>query len=145
MLGTMYTIGHSTRPLTELIDMLSSNGVKLLVDVRTIPKSRTNPQASSHMCPCMLCVQVPRSFQAKAFDRCTNAQYRRLLQPKCKTVCCLVPVTVAVTSSSCLLCWWGKMGTLNATGCQQDTPWGTGLCHRPMQTVSAGTTQALSI
>lgn len=26
--------------------MLNANGVKLLVDVRTVPKSRTNPQAS---------------------------------------------------------------------------------------------------
>jgi hypothetical protein len=54
MPGTFYTIGHSTRPLTELVDMLSSNGIKQLVDVRTIPKSRTNPQASFCMCPGVL-------------------------------------------------------------------------------------------
>lgn len=44
----LYTIGHSTRPLSELVAMLKDNGVKLLVDVRTVPKSHTNPQARPH-------------------------------------------------------------------------------------------------
>jgi uncharacterized protein (DUF488 family) len=47
MSKTLYTIGHSTRPLHELVGMLTSNGVTTLVDVRTVPKSRTNPQARS--------------------------------------------------------------------------------------------------
>lgn len=38
------TIGHSTRPVDALIQMLNAHGVKRLIDVRTIPKSRTNPQ-----------------------------------------------------------------------------------------------------
>jgi uncharacterized protein (DUF488 family) len=38
------TIGHSTRPVDEFIEMLKAHGVKLLVDIRTIPKSRHNPQ-----------------------------------------------------------------------------------------------------
>lgn len=41
---TIYTIGHSTRPVREFIDMLHAHGVKRLVDVRTVPKSRHNPQ-----------------------------------------------------------------------------------------------------
>ena len=41
---TVYTIGHSTRPIEEFIDLLQRNGVKTLVDIRTIPKSRHNPQ-----------------------------------------------------------------------------------------------------
>jgi uncharacterized protein (DUF488 family) len=40
----IYTIGHSTRPIAELIDQLRSNGVRLLVDIRTVPRSRRNPQ-----------------------------------------------------------------------------------------------------
>jgi uncharacterized protein (DUF488 family) len=36
------TIGHSTRPIQELVELLHSNGVTMLIDVRTIPKSRTN-------------------------------------------------------------------------------------------------------
>jgi uncharacterized protein (DUF488 family) len=40
----IFTIGHSTRPIDEFIALLSSNGVKRLIDIRTIPKSRHNPQ-----------------------------------------------------------------------------------------------------
>src|SRR5438093_5919793 len=39
-----YTIGHSTRSLSELVDLLQGAGVELLADVRAIPRSRTNPQ-----------------------------------------------------------------------------------------------------
>ncbi len=41
---TVYTIGHSTHPIDEFIFMLKAHGIKKLVDVRTIPKSRHNPQ-----------------------------------------------------------------------------------------------------
>jgi uncharacterized protein (DUF488 family) len=44
MQPTIYTIGHSTRPIDELVGMLRENGVDLLVDVRTVPRSRFNPQ-----------------------------------------------------------------------------------------------------
>jgi uncharacterized protein (DUF488 family) len=37
-------IGHSTRPVAELVDWLVASGVKTLADVRTIPRSRANPQ-----------------------------------------------------------------------------------------------------
>lgn len=39
-----YTIGHSNRPLEEFLALLQEAGVSLLIDVRTIPKSRHNPQ-----------------------------------------------------------------------------------------------------
>ncbi len=38
------TIGHSTRTSEALIQMLQEHGVERLVDVRTIPRSRHNPQ-----------------------------------------------------------------------------------------------------
>lgn len=41
---TIFTIGHSTHPVEEFIGMLEAHGVKRLIDVRTIPKSRHNPQ-----------------------------------------------------------------------------------------------------
>jgi uncharacterized protein (DUF488 family) len=44
---TVYTIGHSTRPIEEFIELLQSNGVGQLIDIRTIPKSRHNPQFNS--------------------------------------------------------------------------------------------------
>jgi uncharacterized protein (DUF488 family) len=40
----VFTIGHSTHPIGEFIELLLSNGVQRLVDIRTIPKSRHNPQ-----------------------------------------------------------------------------------------------------
>lgn len=43
----IFTIGHSTRPIVDFIGLLRANGVELLIDVRTIPKSRRNPQFSS--------------------------------------------------------------------------------------------------
>ena len=42
------TIGHSTRPIDEFIAMLNAHGVTRLIDVRTIPKSRKNPQYNRH-------------------------------------------------------------------------------------------------
>jgi uncharacterized protein (DUF488 family) len=41
---TIYTIGHSTRPIDEFISLLNAYGIRQLVDIRTIPKSRHNPQ-----------------------------------------------------------------------------------------------------
>jgi uncharacterized protein (DUF488 family) len=38
------TVGHSTRALEELIAILKAHGVERLVDIRTIPRSRRNPQ-----------------------------------------------------------------------------------------------------
>jgi uncharacterized protein (DUF488 family) len=50
----MMTIGHSNRPLEELIGMLQAHGVDLLADVRTIPKSRHNPQFNTDNLPAPL-------------------------------------------------------------------------------------------
>jgi uncharacterized protein (DUF488 family) len=41
---SVHTIGHSTRTIDELVLLLRTFGVSLLVDIRTIPKSRHNPQ-----------------------------------------------------------------------------------------------------
>jgi uncharacterized protein (DUF488 family) len=38
------TIGHSTHSLEEFVRILNTHGVKQIIDVRTIPKSRHNPQ-----------------------------------------------------------------------------------------------------
>ena len=38
------TIGHSTHPAKEFIHLLKAHGVRRLVDVRTVPRSRHNPQ-----------------------------------------------------------------------------------------------------
>src|SRR5205085_10069297 len=44
MAQRFFTIGHSTRPFGEFVDLLRPQEVKLVVDVRTIPRSRTNRQ-----------------------------------------------------------------------------------------------------
>ncbi|MBA3963265.1 MAG: DUF488 domain-containing protein [Chthoniobacterales bacterium] len=38
------TVGHSTRPIDEFVPLLLAHGVTEVVDVRTIPRSRHNPQ-----------------------------------------------------------------------------------------------------
>jgi uncharacterized protein (DUF488 family) len=40
----LFTIGHSTRPIKDFIALLRAHGVRRVVDVRTIPRSRHNPQ-----------------------------------------------------------------------------------------------------
>lgn len=40
----MLTVGHSTLPIDEFIDLLGRHGVEKLVDIRSIPRSRHNPQ-----------------------------------------------------------------------------------------------------
>lgn len=38
-------IGHSNRPIEEFIDLLRQNAVACVLDIRTVPKSRHNPQS----------------------------------------------------------------------------------------------------
>ena len=40
----IYAIGHSTRPIDDFLELLRAHGVTRLVDVRSIPRSRHNPQ-----------------------------------------------------------------------------------------------------
>jgi len=51
---TIYTIGHSTRTLPEFTELLNVYNVKLLVDVRTVPRSRHNPQFNKETLPATL-------------------------------------------------------------------------------------------
>lgn len=46
-----YTIGHSTRSIVEFVDLLRSVEVTLVADVRTVPRSRTNPQYNRDTLP----------------------------------------------------------------------------------------------
>ncbi|MGH7221302.1 MAG: DUF488 family protein [Nitrospiraceae bacterium] len=41
---TIWTVGHSTRPIGEFTNLLRAHEICLLVDVRTVPRSRYNPQ-----------------------------------------------------------------------------------------------------
>lgn len=50
----IFTIGHSTRSAAELIALLREAGVDFLVDIRTVPRSRFNPQFNSDALPAVL-------------------------------------------------------------------------------------------
>jgi uncharacterized protein (DUF488 family) len=43
-MAVFFTIGHSTRSTAEFVQILQSAGIGTVADVRTIPRSRTNPQ-----------------------------------------------------------------------------------------------------
>jgi uncharacterized protein (DUF488 family) len=40
----IHTVGHSTRTIEQFVALLRAGGVGMVVDIRTIPRSRTNPQ-----------------------------------------------------------------------------------------------------
>lgn len=42
--NTIWTVGHSTRPIADFISLLHINGVETVVDVRRFPASRAYPQ-----------------------------------------------------------------------------------------------------
>ena len=45
------TVGHSTRPIGEFVALLKAHGVERVVDVRTVPRSRRNPQFGKDVLP----------------------------------------------------------------------------------------------
>jgi uncharacterized protein (DUF488 family) len=50
----LYTIGHSTRPVSEFIEILRASAVTRVVDIRRIPWSRRNPQFDTTVLPLTL-------------------------------------------------------------------------------------------
>ena len=56
MSTVVYTVGHSTRSLDELVSLLSDAGISQLVDVRSVPASRRNP----HLAGRSLAASLPR-------------------------------------------------------------------------------------
>ena len=51
---TIFTIGHSTRTFSEFVGLLQQVAVDLLVDVRSVPRSRMNPQFNADVLSEML-------------------------------------------------------------------------------------------
>jgi len=47
----VYTIGHSTRTILEFVDLLRIVDIEWVVDIRSVPRSRTNPQFNLDMLP----------------------------------------------------------------------------------------------
>jgi uncharacterized protein (DUF488 family) len=51
VVAAVFTIGHSTRTIAAFAALLAEAGVDLLVDIRSIPRSRTNPQFNADALP----------------------------------------------------------------------------------------------
>jgi len=49
-----FTIGHSTRPISDFIQLLADAGAGVVADVRTVPRSRKNPQYNADTLPSTL-------------------------------------------------------------------------------------------
>ena len=49
--NTFFTIGHSTRTIVEFVGLLQESRIDLVVDVRSMPRSRTNPQFNGETLP----------------------------------------------------------------------------------------------
>ena len=54
MPSTIFTIGHSTRTIAEFVILLRQVSVNMLVDIRSIPRSLTNPQFNFDVLPAEL-------------------------------------------------------------------------------------------
>lgn len=50
-LAPFFTIGHSNRPFSEFVELLRQAEIELVADVRTIPRSRANPQYHRSVLP----------------------------------------------------------------------------------------------
>jgi hypothetical protein len=74
---TIFTIGHSTRSLAEFVALLRQVDVTLLVDVRSIPRSRMTPQFNTDTLPAALAAdghRLPASGRAR---RTTSSSQER--------------------------------------------------------------------
>src|SRR3546814_7058512 len=66
----IYTIGHSTRTIDQFVEMLRAAQVTELVDVRSIPRSRTNPQYNLDVLPTTLAeYQINHTYIAELGGR----------------------------------------------------------------------------
>jgi uncharacterized protein (DUF488 family) len=50
----VFTVGHSTRTIDEFVHLLKAHGIQRVIDVRSIPRSRHNPQFSQDRLPAAL-------------------------------------------------------------------------------------------
>ncbi len=63
-----FTIGHSTRSTEAFVALLQKAEVRLVVDVRTVPRSRTNPQFNRDVLPASL-AEIPDRLRASGVAR----------------------------------------------------------------------------
>jgi uncharacterized protein (DUF488 family) len=49
--GAVFTVGHSTLPIEDFVALLKTYEIETLVDIRTVPRSRRNPQFNTESLP----------------------------------------------------------------------------------------------
>ena len=76
MSNPFFTIGHSTRPTEEFVALLTAAEVKLVIDVRTVPRSRTNPQFNRDVLPASLARHGIVIWLAQRAKTTTSRGYR---------------------------------------------------------------------
>src|SRR5690242_20658377 len=62
MAEEIFTVGHSNRPLLEFLELLRVHSIDLLVDIRTVPRSRHNPQFNREVLPQTL---IPAGIESR--------------------------------------------------------------------------------
>jgi uncharacterized protein (DUF488 family) len=82
----LFTIGHSTHSIEEFVDILRASSITHLIDIRSIPRSRTNPQFNVGSLPVALrdagiaythlAALGGRRTKNKLVDASTNAGWR---------------------------------------------------------------------
>jgi uncharacterized protein (DUF488 family) len=82
---TIYTIGHSTRTLDELLSALKAHGIETLVDIRAFPMSRRLPHFNRESLERSLPEQGIRYIWMKALGgyRKSTRKDSSTLQPNC--------------------------------------------------------------
>jgi hypothetical protein len=76
---TFFTIGHSTRSIGEFIELLFASEIDLVVDVRKVPRSRTNPHIIVKRCP--LHCPVLRSLMRISLNSVASGRALGILHP----------------------------------------------------------------
>lgn len=74
MPSIIWTIGHSTRPIDEFMTLLNAHHIQRLVDVRTVPRSRHNPQFNTE--------QLAQSLRQAGLNYVHMPQLGGLRKPK---------------------------------------------------------------
>jgi hypothetical protein len=72
--GTVFTVGHSTLPIEQFLALLKTYGIERLADIRTVPRSRHNPQFNG--------TELDQSLKAAGIDYVPMPALGGLRHPK---------------------------------------------------------------
>ena len=75
MAAPFFTIGHSTRQIEQFVELLHASRVSLVIDVRSVPRSRANPQYNRETLPDTLSeFQIGYAYIAELGGRRSHAR-----------------------------------------------------------------------